>query len=569
MRGRDRRWHGAAPWVLGAVAGLVLVHGVALVALWGLRADHGDLVLAGVHVEDRAVGGADRATLEAEVAQLADARSGATLEVAAGPEELVTDRATAGLEVDGAATVDEAWRRGRRGLWRALGDHVRARLDVELRVDLVTSVDDRRLGTWSDEAAEALSRAPRPAGLGFEVDEDDPDTVEVVPTEPARGQQVEAEDVRAAVADVLAEADAAVVEVEPEETESPPVTEEDLEAVRPDAELAVSAPVVLADPVGDDDVELRPADLAVVLEVVTRPDGEEGERLVLTTDADRLRDHLGEERVEALERDPVDAELAVADGAVEISGGTAGFEVDLELSARRVVELATRPEDRRGELAGTLEEPVTSREDVEALDIVEEVASFSTPLTPGEPRNTNIQRAAELLRGTVVAPDDRFSLDDALGPRTTERGFVENGFIEEDGDLGSTVGGGTSQVATTVLNAVWDAGLEIVEFQPHSQYFERYPEGRESTISRGAIDVVFVNDSPHGVLLWATASESEVTVSVWSTSWAEVDSWIGDREDVEPGEERDGFTVEFGRTVTYPDGSSDSERHRHRYEAAD
>ena len=97
------------------------------------------------------------------------------------------------------------------------------------------------------------------------------------------------------------------------------------------------------------------------------------------------------------------------------------------------------------------------------------------------------------MQDTVLEPGQTFSLNDEVGPRTVERGFVEapvyyQGFTTD-------VGGGVSQLSTTVFNAAWWGGFEIVEHQPHSIWITRYPAGREATLNYGSIDNKFRNNS--------------------------------------------------------------------------
>lgn len=191
------------------------------------------------------------------------------------------------------------------------------------------------------------------------------------------------------------------------------------------------------------------------------------------------------------------------------------------------------------------------------------VGRFQTPLTPGEPRNQNIRRAADLIQGAQLRPGEQFSLDRAIGPRTRARGFNPNGFIS-GGDLVSTVGGGVSQVATTFFNAAWYAGIRLVRHQPHSIYFTRYPPGRESTINWRTIDVVVVNDTPFPMSVRTSHSTTSVTIELIGTPWAKVtETYSG------PTHPRTGqaFTASYSRTVTYPDGSRATDSFRHTYRA--
>src|SRR3546814_13086120 len=75
-----------------------------------------------------------------------------------------------------------------------------------------------------------------------------------------------------------------------------------------------------------------------------------------------------------------------------------------------------------------------------------------------------------------------------VGERTDENGFVE-GYILSKGILKKDYGGGVSQMATTVFNAMFFAGYEDVEHRPHSFYIDRYPVGREATVVWGALDL--------------------------------------------------------------------------------
>ena len=190
------------------------------------------------------------------------------------------------------------------------------------------------------------------------------------------------------------------------------------------------------------------------------------------------------------------------------------------------------------------------------------VGSFTTSLVPGQARNHNIHLAVDIIDGQRIAPGDSYSLNQGIGPRTRARGFQENGFIDSDGDLISVVGGGVSQVATTFFNAAWFSGVELVSHRPHSQYFSRYPPGREATIIWGTLDVIVRNDTMFPITIATSHTPSSVTISLVGTPWGEVDSWVDAPPGVSTG---DAFSVSYGRKVTYPDGSSSSQRYSHTY----
>jgi vancomycin resistance protein YoaR len=147
------------------------------------------------------------------------------------------------------------------------------------------------------------------------------------------------------------------------------------------------------------------------------------------------------------------------------------------------------------------------------------VSHFRTLYPPGEPRVINIRRAAQLLDGTVLAPGERWSMNAALGRRTRARGFVPAPMIS-GGVLVNSVGGGISQVATTLYNAAFFAGLRLVAHTPHSFYISRYPMGREATISWGGPELIFQNDWQAPLTIRLRTTATSITVSFYSQKLA-------------------------------------------------
>lgn len=144
------------------------------------------------------------------------------------------------------------------------------------------------------------------------------------------------------------------------------------------------------------------------------------------------------------------------------------------------------------------------------------VSSFTTPHSCCENRVKNIQRMADIVRGYYLVPGEVLSLNEYVGPRTIERGFLPAGAIR-NGRLTPEIGGGVSQFATTIFNAAYFAGLDFAEYQAHSLYFSRYPFGREATISTPAPDLKIKNTTEYPVLIWTSYTETSITVSMYSS----------------------------------------------------
>ena len=206
--------------------------------------------------------------------------------------------------------------------------------------------------------------------------------------------------------------------------------------------------------------------------------------------------------------------------------------------------------------------PAVSREEqayLDSLGIVELVATFTTRHSCCQSRVENIHRFADLMRGVLVEPGQSLSLNGHVGRRTTEKGFVEGGFIDK-GVLVDDIGGGVSQFATTIFNSLIHAGMEIDEYQTHSLYLSRYPFGLDPTISYPNPDLEFTNPTPYGLLVWPTYTDTAITVELYSTRNVEVT--IG-----EPEEEMQDFCrrVRTERTRVFSDGTVDKDTFHARY----
>jgi hypothetical protein len=113
-------------------------------------------------------------------------------------------------------------------------------------------------------------------------------------------------------------------------------------------------------------------------------------------------------------------------------------------------------------------------------------------------------------------------------------------------------------VATTVFNAAWEAGVKILERNPHSLYISRYQLGRDATVNYPDLDLKFVNDTPKWVFVAGAYGGSGITVSIYGGGpERRVESSEGTIRETGPGPIRrvPDPTLERGATVIEEDGS--------------
>jgi vancomycin resistance protein YoaR len=161
---------------------------------------------------------------------------------------------------------------------------------------------------------------------------------------------------------------------------------------------------------------------------------------------------------------------------------------------------------------------------------------------------------SDTIDGEVVAPGESFSINATVGERTSGKGYVPAPAIIGGEvyccDHPANIGGGVSQVATTLYNAVFFAGLEDVFHQPHSLYISRYPMGREATLGWTAPDLVFSNDTSTPVTIDMSYSDTSLTATLYGDNEGrEVEAGITGTATPEGG-----GTVTVYRYITYLNG---------------
>ncbi|MEE2032737.1 VanW family protein [Rhodococcus sp. CC-R104] len=517
----------------GIVAVLALLYGVDLALSSGK-------VPRGVTVAGIEIGGEPVDEAEAILRDELGARLNAPVAVAAGDTSGEIVPSQAGLDVDWDATL------GRVGS-QPLNPFTRVgSFFGNDEIGVVSTRDDAALAGAITRVTAAAAYEPREGNIVFEAGTP-------VPVTPQPGQRVDL----AGAVDVFAErwpfGDVSL----PVESVDVTVTREGLD--RALAEVAV--PAVSADVTvrGNDGTvaTLAREQVGAVLSFV--PDGSGGLEPQYHPEAaiEILRPQLA-----ATETEPKNAQIVLQGGRPTVVPGVRGELVDWDPTLAPLPQLLSASGERSVDAIYRSADPELTTEAAEKLGIREVIGEFTSggfEYASG----VNIRLAASEINGALVKPGETFSLNGYTGPRGTAQGYVESGIIDA-GRPGKAVGGGISQLATTLYNASYFAGMEDVEHTEHSYYISRYPAAREATVFEGAIDLKFRNPFETGVLIQAIGTNSDITVRIWGTKTVDVQSITGQRtaftspntitlpagEGCIPSSGAQGFTVSDTRIVT-------------------
>ena len=531
---KRRKW----PWLLvGIPVGLFLV----FIAAWAIdNALNGDDVARNTELAGTPVGGMDEDELAAAVDALAEDLPDTAVVIEADDLTLATTAGNLGLEIDAPATTEVVIDTGRVGpLWKRPFEWAGS-FFTPRAADVVVSVDTATMESTLAElegedrlapvepslvvAEGSASLAPGVDGVELTVD----DVTTALPT--SLGDVAEA---------ITVTTSRTVVPPDRTDSEIQPLVDE-ANSIR-DRTITVTA--------GEETFDLAGADLIDGVSTVETP---EGPRLTVSEEV------IGQQIAaqQGIDANPTGVRFTAGGGglvpvpgrdvAVCCGEGATDAIVDALLAGQGEVDVATRT--------------FSAAEAVEwasTLGVNQPVAEFTTNHPCCAPRVTNIHTIAEQLRGVLIAPGETFSVNDTTGRRNTDKGYRAAPAII-DGEYVQDVGGGVSQFATTLFNAAFFAGLPMPEYKMHSEYISRYPYAREATLFYPSVDLTIRNDTPHGIVIWPSYTNTSITVQLWSTPWAR-------GEETGKSKSSGCGSVTTTRTITYPDGSTDNDSFRANY----
>jgi hypothetical protein len=552
------------PTALLAAAPVLIV--ILLILAWAVdSAALSGQVVRNVEVGGRPVGGLGEASLPEVVSEIADDTAARDVRIVNGDQTYETTAGAIGLTVDEEATADAALDAGRKDSlfvrpFKWLGSFFGSR-DVPVHYTV-------------SEGTAALALAQLQGGNATAPSEPevvlDPNTGEFTVRPGQEGVGINSQEVAAELPEVAEDdASGAIVVRADSASVQPQYTDEEATGAANRANEMTANGLNLK--VQETTVRVEPAQLRTW---ITPPSAQNG--FEPTANGERIAEDLP--ALFSSLPEPQDATWILGDdGRPRVREARIGVTCCNDDSAERIWRVLAGGQGGDVELAAREIEPETTTEEAEAWRINEPVGGsrafqsgndipgpapgFTTYFTAGEPRVTNIHRIADLVNGAVIPPDGTFSVNDHVGQRTAANGFVEAGAIR-NGQHVPEIGGGVSQFATTTFNAAYFAGLDIVEYQAHSEWFSRYPRGREATMGHPAPDLKIHNNTPYGIMIRTSHTPTSVTVTLWSTPYITAAQTNSSESPAGPG----CTTVITTRTRTWvDDGRTDTDTFRATY----
>ncbi len=313
------------------------------------------------------------------------------------------------------------------------------------------------------------------------------------------------------------------------QTLAPKVAASELEKARTGfAAVAVSTPVTVD--AGGTTFTLEPADFADAVVLTPAADG------TITPRADdaKLVALVHDAAVAAgAQTEPRDATVTFSGLVPTVHDAVPGHMLDDD-SIRTAVWRAISSTERTATVVTRETQPQWTTQRLTATLPKEKISSFTTYFPCCQARAQAIRTAGSLVDGTYLLPGGQLSLQAVLGDAAGADGGGVPAGTTGTGPAGPSDGDGLSQVATTVFNAAFFAGMRLDAWTPHASYVSGYPEGREARFSSPDVDLRWTNSTDGGVLVRVRTTDTSMTVDLHGTKTWDVGATTSDRYDVVP-----------------------------------
>ena len=206
-----------------------------------------------------------------------------------------------------------------------------------------------------------------------------------------------------------------------------------------------------------------------------------------------------------------------------------GLELNVDDTAALILQELENLETSEAESAEiititTSTQPDITLADTNDLGITERIGYGDSEYDHSIPnRIHNGAITTQRVSNTIVPPKAEFSFNKTLGEVSARTGY-RTAYVIKNGRTELGDGGGVCQVSTTLFRAILNAGLKVTKRLPHSyrvSYYELDSKpGVDATVYSGNVDLRFVNDTDHHILIHGAADSKNLTMfyEIYGTS---------------------------------------------------
>lgn len=300
-------------------------------------------------------------------------------------------------------------------------------------------------------------------------------------------------------------------------------------------------------------------------------------KVIAVIDIYKTSAYLNNKIADKINITPKESKFKIVDDKVEeFQISQDGIFLDSTSSAEKIITEITEKQNQQIELVVNPAKSTIEESDINNFAIKEIIGTGESNFS-GSPKNRrhNIAVGASAVNGTLIKPDEEFSLLRTLGEVDRASGYLQELVIKENKTI-PEYGGGLCQIGTTMFRAAVASGLPITVRRNHSYRVSYYePAGTDATIYDPAPDFRFINDTGNYILIQSRFVDSKIYFDFWGIKDDRLiekskpviynivkpqPTKITETTDLAPGEKKctekahNGADAYFDYKVTYPNG---------------
>jgi len=486
---------------------LMAVGGVVFVLLLGYLIDSAlyyNKVHAGVTVSGHSLSGLTRDEATVALRGLVNEAAEKPIKLTSGDREwpLLPDDVDTRIDVVGA--VQQAMGVTRKSNFLVDGFRRFILYFTDRDVALSGRLDDEKLDAFLAGIAKQVEVPPVEPGLSI-------NGTDIKPVEGRKGRVVDMTTLRAGLQALLLTLHSTALDI-PMVTQEPTLKADDTQQAIAKVRRMIASPVTLTQ--GDNTWELSAEQVGAYLDFTAEQ--QNGVAVLVPFISATMMQPFLDKVADAVYRKPVNASFKGDGEQAWVVPAENGRKLDRQKTAEALTEAALKMSVRSAKAVFTVIEPDRTTAEAEAMGITSKLAAFTTKWEGTKDRQTNVRITTQYASNVLLAPGEVYDFDEQIGPRTEARGYKMAPGITA-GELEDQLGGGICQVSTTLFNAAFFAGLEIVERKNHSIFIDHYPRGRDATVSAGGPNMRFRNDTANHILIRGRSDGITTTFNIYGT----------------------------------------------------
>lgn len=144
------------------------------------------------------------------------------------------------------------------------------------------------------------------------------------------------------------------------------------------------------------------------------------------------------------------------------------------------------------------------------------LATYATSIPSIDGWKENLELVCQAINGLVLKSGDEFSFNNVVGNPTTDNGYKTiRMFVGRS--LQDVVGGGISQVASTLYYCALVSDLQILERNNHGYAVDFIQNGFDAEVSYGLLDMRFQNNTEYPIRIDAVIERNQLKITIIGT----------------------------------------------------